>query len=1683
VEAMKLSSEQFTGISNCFGDIGTHCANMAEYVSGLKITEVLSELTAFVEGRTIDDDANVLFHMGDDANGVISSSQVSPGEENNLKCRVYGDKGGLEWNNTDHNTLLVKIHGQPVQIYRTGADNGPAVFLAQFLDDTEPFNNLKNICDYMAELGYKGVQIPAWDGRVIDIIKAGESKDYCDEIKGIVNEAGLEITELATHLQGQLVAVHPAYDAMFDAFAPDNLKGNYKARTEWAVEQVKSAASASKHLGITVMASFSGTIKKVADAGYSYLELFGYGDGQYFGMPAADFYQLVKDNGLGIRSSHHVTGRVNADGQGTLINGWEKAVEDAKSAGQTHMVCSYLYDTERTSAHYEELIGILNTAGQTCKDAGMQFCYHNHDFEFMTQDDMMPMYYILDNTDPELVHVELDLYWISKAGFDPIEFFNKYPGRIPLWHVKDMADTPEQEFTEEQINRYAASYYDPARLMTTSPDVSPFAKDSRASFITNYRYSFTGLLTNMGVDFGGESIGVKIFGVGGSNFNNFDHLAYDESEREKDRKDIYYKGNVGLIGLAYESGNFSTQLEAFYYFFSDINYLSNADTKGVSITMQRDFVNQWYLLGGTTLFDSKISNDINNPYNLGQTLNVATGKDFKWIRKEIPRALTVNARITWQGGSYYTLPYGSPADPLRLIAPNQDRILVLDGAMGTMIQRYKLAEADYGLQSEEWVYKINYDSAKIAKEVTAEFTTEDPDKPRFVAGSMGPTNKTASLSPDVNDPGYRAVDFDDLRLAFKLQAGALIDGGADLLLVETAIDTLNVKAALVAIEELKEEKGIDIPVMVSGTITVVKNASKIGFMEVLTTAGRLIKEGNYDVALEVALDQVRGGAQILDVNMDEGMLDGKQAMIKFLNLIASEPEIARIPIMVDSSKWEIIEAGLKCIQGKGVVNSISLKEGEEPFLDQAKKIKRYGAATVVMAFDEDGQADSYERRIQICERSYRLLVDVVGFPPEDIIFDPNIFPVATGIADHDNYAVDFYEATAWIKKNLPGAKVSGGVSNVSFSFRGNNVVREAMHSAFLFHGIKAGMDMGIVNAGMIEVYDEIPDDLLERVEDVLLNRRSDSTERLVEFAEKVRGKGKEKVIDDAWRSNSVEKRLSHALIKGIVDHIEEDTEEGRLKYDSPLKVIEGPLMDGMNTVGDLFGSGKMFLPQVVKSARVMKKAVAYLIPYLEAEKSNGQQTKGKILLATVKGDVHDIGKNIVGVVLACNNYEIIDLGVMVPAHKILDAAQEHQVEIIGLSGLITPSLDEMVSVAEEMEKRNLNTPLLIGGATTSRIHTAVKISPKYSGPIIHVLDASKSVTVASKLLSQEGDQMKKAIRQEYEELAENHQSRQEEKAHVSHSDAQLNAPKIDWTSYTPPKPTFLGTRSFNDFDLAEIRKYIDWTPFFSTWMLKGKFPNILENPTVGKEASKLYDDANAMLDEIITSKSLTARGVIGFYKANSDGDDIILSDSGDVCHHFRQQGKKGSGIPNLCLSDFVAPKSSGKQDYIGGFAVSAGEGIEALIEKYEKDLDDYHVIMVKAIADRLAEAFAELMHEKVRIEYWGYTSGESMNNEDLIREKYQGIRPAPGYPACPDHREKATLFKLLDATASTGITLTESFAMYPASSVSGWYFSHPESKYFGLGKIYKDQVEDYASRTGKSVEEIEKWLSPVLGYK
>ena len=1213
----------------------------------------------------------------------------------------------------------------------------------------------------------------------------------------------------------------------------------------------------------------------------------------------------------------------------------------------------------------------------------------------------------------------------------------------------------------------------------------------------------------------------------------------------------------------------------------------------------------------------------------------------------------------------------------------KQRILILDGAMGTMIQRHKLDEAayrgeqfkdhpfdqkgnndllsitqpqiikdiylayleagsdiietntfssttiamaDYGL--EDQVYQLNYQGARLAREACDEYTARDPKKPRFVAGSIGPTNRTASISPDVNNPGFRAVTFDQLVTAYHEQAKGLIDGGADVLLVETVFDTLNCKAALYAIDQLSEEMGRAIPIMVSGTITdasgrtlsgqtvkafwhsirhadlfsvglncalgakqlktyiqelsriadipvsahpnaglpnefgeydespehmgslidnflqegilnivggccgttpdhikviaetaakyspreipTLKSATRLSGLEPLTIDenslfvnigertnvtgskmfARLIKEGNLDDALAVARHQVEGGAQIIDVNMDEGMLDSEQVMEEFLHLIASEPDIARLPIMIDSSKWSVIEAGLKCVQGKPIVNSISLKEGEEAFKAAAAKVRRYGAAVVVMAFDEKGQADSFERRIEICERSYRILTEEINFPAEDIIFDPNILTVATGIDEHNNYAVDFIRATHWIKQNLPGALVSGGVSNISFSFRGNNPVREAMHSAFLYHAIREGLDMGIVNAGMIEVYEEIPEALRTKVEDVLLNRHSDATEQLIDYAQTVKGKAaKEDTTKLEWRNWPVADRLQHALVKGIVDFIDQDVEEARQTFDRPLQVIEGPLMDGMNVVGDLFGEGKMFLPQVVKSARVMKKAVAYLLPFLEAEKESGNTAVGKVLMATVKGDVHDIGKNIVGVVLACNNFEVIDLGVMVPLEKILAEAEKQQVDVIGLSGLITPSLDEMVYIAREMESRKLRTPLLIGGATTSRIHTAVKIAPEYSGPVIHVNDASRSVPVVQKLISGNSDSYTEQIKAEYAKAKEDHANRQRSKNYLPIEAARANGLQLDWKGYQPPKPQLLGTKSFVEYPLAEIAEYIDWTPFFHAWEMKGRFPKLLEDPRLGAEAQKLYQDARTMLQEIIDGKLLEARAIIGFWPANTAAADTIKvyeDDSRDALraelHILRQQGQKASGIPNLSFADFVAPEESQTPDYIGGFAVTAGIGIEALVEKYESQHDDYSAIMVKALADRLAEAFAELMHARVRKEFWGYASQEALSNDELIKESYQGIRPAPGYPGCPDHTEKVTLFQLLDVEKETGISLTENLAMYPAASVSGFYYSHPESKYFGLGKILRDQVADIAARKDMPVEELERWLSPNLNY-
>jgi 5-methyltetrahydrofolate--homocysteine methyltransferase len=1143
----------------------------------------------------------------------------------------------------------------------------------------------------------------------------------------------------------------------------------------------------------------------------------------------------------------------------------------------------------------------------------------------------------------------------------------------------------------------------------------------------------------------------------------------------------------------------------------------------------------------------------------------------------------------------------------------------------------RISQADYVM--EHLVYEMNFRSAKLAKEAVQEMMKKTPEKPRFVAGAIGPTTKLASMSPDVNDPGFRAVTFQQLFEAYYEQVCGLIDGGVDVLLIETITDTLNTKAALSAIQRYFDTVGRRVPVMISGTIVdqsgrtlsgqtteafwvsvahapnllsvglncALGSAQMRPFIETLSkvascytslypNAGlpntfgeydetpeymaaqfedflrhefvniiggccgttpehirafadvaarfkprqpkprstymqlagleplivtpqtgfinigertnvtgspkfaKLIKEQKYEEALSIARQQVENGAQILDVNMDEGMIDSEAAMTTFLNLIAAEPDISRVPIMIDSSKWSVIEAGLKCVQGKAIVNSISLKEGEEKFKEQARKVMEYGAAVVVMAFDERGQADTFERKIEICKRAYDILTKEVGFPPQDIIFDPNILTVATGIEEHNNYAVDFIKATKWIKENLPHAKVSGGISNISFSFRGNNPVREAMHSAFLYHAIRAGLDMGIVNAGMIEVYEEIDKELLERVEDVLLNRRPDATERLVEFAEELKKRSEAKsaeVQEEEWRKAPVEERLKHALIKGIDTYIVEDTEEARLKYPSPLAVIEGPLMDGMNIVGDLFGAGKMFLPQVVKSARVMKKSVAHLVPFIEAEKAKNPQAKAaaKILLATVKGDVHDIGKNIVGVVLACNNFEVIDLGVMVPADKILETARREQVDIIGLSGLITPSLDEMVHVAKEMERQGFNLPLLIGGATTSKIHTAVKIAPNYSGPVVHVLDASRSVPVAQSLVTPEQkDEFVAQIKAEYEALRDAHFKKRVSRKYVSLAEARENRTPIEWNAKDIYKPKKLGISVLEDISLAELRNYIDWTPFFQTWQLAGRYPNILHDEVVGEEAQRLFRDANRLLDRIIAEKWLTAKAVFGLFPANAVGDDIeVYSDETRSCvltvfHTLRQQHEKGAERANRALADYIAPKSTGMIDYIGGFAVTAGIGIEELVRVFESAHDDYNSIMAKALADRLAEALAEMLHKKVRTEYWGYAPDEQTNNDDLIEEKYQGIRPAPGYPACPDHTEKRILFDLLEVEKHTGIMLTENFAMYPAASVSGLYFAHPEAVYFGLGKIGKDQVADYAQRKGMSVEEVERWLAPNLNY-
>ena len=1212
----------------------------------------------------------------------------------------------------------------------------------------------------------------------------------------------------------------------------------------------------------------------------------------------------------------------------------------------------------------------------------------------------------------------------------------------------------------------------------------------------------------------------------------------------------------------------------------------------------------------------------------------------------------------------------------------QRRIAIIDGAMGTMIQAHQLDEsgfrgqqfarhpcdlkgcndllsltqpdligaihrqyldagadiietntfnstsismADYKLEAH--VYDLNLAGARVARKAVDAVMAKDPQRPCFVAGAIGPTNRTASMSPDVNNAAFRAITYDQLVAAYTEQIHGLLDGGVDLLLAETVFDTLNARAALFAIDQYFEKTGRRVPVMVSVTITdrsgrtlsgqtveafwnsishlpllsvgincalgakqmrpYVEELAQIApvYMSCYPNAGlpnafggfdetpeimsadlrefaangwlnivggccgttpahikaiaeaardcpprapatpepytrlsglepltmrpdanfvnigertnitgspqfaKLILGGEYEGALSIARQQVEGGAQIVDVNMDEGMLDSHEAMSTFLKLIASEPDIARVPLMIDSSKWEVIEAGLKCVQGKPVVNSISLKEGEEVFKAHARLVKRYGAAVVVMAFDEAGQADTLERKIEICRRVYRILTHDIGFPPQDIIFDPNILTVATGIEEHNNYAVNFIEATRWIKSNLPLCKVSGGVSNISFSFRGNNVVREAMHSAFLYHAIKAGLDMGIVNAGQLAVYEEIPKDLLELVEDVLLNRRPDATERLVNFAETVKQKGKVAVQEDAWRQGPVEERLSHALVKGIVEYIEADVEEARQKYAKPLEVIEGPLMAGMNVVGDLFGSGKMFLPQVVKSARVMKKAVAYLLPFMEAEKraSGKSQAQAKILMATVKGDVHDIGKNIVGVVLGCNNYEVIDLGVMVPCEKILKTAREHNVNIIGLSGLITPSLDEMVHVAREMAREGFAVPLLIGGATTSKAHTAVKIAPAYDQPVVHVLDASRAVGVVSKLISSDQKSaFAEKTRLDQEQVRQAHQERGP-KTLLTLEQARERKTRIDWQAADISKPAFTGVRRLDHFPLDEIVPFIDWSPFFHTWELRGRYPKIFDDPTVGSKAKELFEDAQKLLKEIIKKKLLTARAVYGFFQANGIGDDIELYTDESrkhvltTFHTLRQQSPKPEGQFNQALADFIAPKSTGLPDHLGAFAVTTGIGIEAICERFEKDHDDYNSIMSKALADRLAEAFAELLHKKAR-EEWGYGKGEALSPEDLIRERYRGIRPAAGYPACPDHTEKRILFDLLQAEKQAGITLTETFAMLPASSVSGLYFAHPDAKYFAVGKLGRDQVLDYAHRKNMDLASVERWLSPNLNY-
>jgi 5-methyltetrahydrofolate--homocysteine methyltransferase len=1213
------------------------------------------------------------------------------------------------------------------------------------------------------------------------------------------------------------------------------------------------------------------------------------------------------------------------------------------------------------------------------------------------------------------------------------------------------------------------------------------------------------------------------------------------------------------------------------------------------------------------------------------------------------------------------------------------RILFLDGAMGTMIQSYKLEEKDYrGERFAQWevdlkgnndllsltqpdiikaihcayfeagsdivetntfnstslsmadyrmeslAYELNVAAARVAKQAAAEYSAKTPEKPRFVAGVLGPTARTASMSPDVNDPGFRNIFFDDLVVAYTEATLGLIEGGADIILIETIFDTLNAKAAIFAVEQVFADIGYKLPVMISGTITdasgrtlsgqtvaafwnslkhvapisfgfncalgatelrqyiaelsgiadthvsahpnaglpnefgeydetpeqmaneladwaqngylniiggccgtspatikaiadavqnypprIIPDIEKkcrlaglepmsIGAESLFVNVGertnvtgsaafkRLIIDGDFETALDVAKQQVENGAQIIDINMDEGMLESKEAMVRFLMLIAAEPDIAKVPIMLDSSKWDILEAGLKCIQGKGVVNSISLKEGEAAFIKHAKLVHRYGAAVIVMAFDEDGQADTKARKVEICQRAYKILTEQVGFPPEDIIFDPNIFAIATGIDEHNNYGLDFIEATREIKETLPYALISGGVSNVSFSFRGNNPVREAIHAVFLYHAIQAGMSMGIVNAGQLAIYEDIPLDLRDAVEDVVLNRHDGSgTDKLLELAAKYRGDGSSSEVKQEnleWREWPVSKRLEHALVKGITDYIDEDTEQARLEAERPLHVIEGALMDGMNVVGDLFGAGKMFLPQVVKSARVMKKAVAYLMPFMEADKAGGErQTNGKILMATVKGDVHDIGKNIVGVVLQCNNYDVIDLGVMVPAEKILQTARLEKVDIIGLSGLITPSLDEMVHVAKEMQRQGFTIPLMIGGATTSRAHTAVKIEPHYQGPTIYVTDASRGVGVASNLLSHElKNEFIKGVRAEYEEVRDRHKGREAKTKQHSLQDARNN--KFNWGSYESVKPSFLGLKVLEQFPLETLVWYIDWTPFFQTWEMAGSYPKILDDHIVGVEARKLFADAQLMLKQIIKEEWLGARAVVGFFPANSDGDDVVVytDDSRtevlEILHHLRQQNIKAPGRPNYCLSDFIAPIDSGKADYIGAFAVTTGIGIEAKLQQFEQDHDDYSSIMLKALADRLAEAFAEYLHQLVRKDYWGYAKDEVFGADQLINEAYKGIRPAPGYPACPDHTEKGKLFELLNVTKNTTIELTESYAMYPASAVSGWYFSHPDAQYFNVGKIDKDQLQDYAKRKGIAEEVAERWLAAHLHH-